>query len=80
MMDSPGDSEEDDEEEDEREVQCERRKKSNDAALYKLLTYSIERFGKIYENIEKNKKEQMKALEKMREVICRDIWSYRSSQ
>ncbi|KAF8113241.1 hypothetical protein N665_0054s0055 [Sinapis alba] len=66
MMDSPGDSEEDEEEEEEREAEYERRKKSNDAASYKLLAYSVERFGKIYEKMEKSKKEQMKELEKMR--------------
>ncbi|CAH8383067.1 unnamed protein product [Eruca vesicaria subsp. sativa] len=54
----PGDSEEDDnEEEEEREIEYERRKKANDVALYKLLADSVERFGKIYEKMEKSKKE-----------------------
>ncbi|CAH8334429.1 unnamed protein product [Eruca vesicaria subsp. sativa] len=71
MMDSPGDSEEDDD--DEEEVEYERRKKGDDAASYKLLADSVERFGKVYEKMEKSKKEQMKELEKMRSDFQRDL-------
>ncbi|KAF8119063.1 hypothetical protein N665_0001s0119 [Sinapis alba] len=73
MMDSPGDSEEDGDGEDE-EVEYERRKKGwDDAASYKLLADSVERFGKVYEKMEKSKKEQMKELEKMRADFQRDL-------
>ncbi|CAL9222202.1 unnamed protein product [Arabidopsis halleri] len=70
MMDSPGDSEE--EEDDEDEIDYER-KKVNDAASYKMLADSVERFGKIYEKMEKSKKEQMKELEKMRADFQKDL-------
>nr|VDC94303.1 unnamed protein product [Brassica oleracea] len=73
MMDSPGASEEDDDDEEE-EVEYERRrKKGDDAASYKLLAESVERFGKVYEKMERSKKEQMKELEKMRGEFQRDL-------
>ncbi|CAH8381625.1 unnamed protein product [Eruca vesicaria subsp. sativa] len=72
MMDSPGDSEEDDDGE-EIEYESERRKKGDDAASFKLLADSVERFGKVYEKMEKSKKEQMKELEKMRGDFQRDL-------
>ncbi|XP_018513592.1 trihelix transcription factor ASIL2 [Brassica rapa] len=72
MMDSPGDSEEDDDEEEEVEYER-RRKKGDDAASYKLLAESVERFGKVYEKMERSKKEQMKELEKMRGEFQRDL-------
>nr|BAD95120.1 hypothetical protein [Arabidopsis thaliana] len=70
MMDSPGDSEEEEDEDDEVEYE---RKKVNDAASYKMLADSVERFGKVYEKMEKSKKEQMKELEKMRADFQRDL-------
>lgn len=74
MMDSPGDSEEDDDEEEEVEYERRRRRKGDDdAASYKLLADSVERFGKVYEKMEKSKKEQMKELEKMRGEFQRDL-------
>ncbi|CAN8258265.1 unnamed protein product [Cochlearia groenlandica] len=75
MMDSPGDSEDDDDDGDDNdddEVDYER-KKMNDAASYKMLADSVERFGKVYEKMEKSKKEQMKELEKMRADFQRDL-------
>lgn len=75
MMDSPGDSEDyddDDDDDNDREVDYER-KKLNDAASYKLLAESVEKFGKIYEKMEKSKKEQMKVLEKMRADFQKDL-------
>ncbi|KFK39756.1 hypothetical protein AALP_AA3G283500 [Arabis alpina] len=74
MMDSPGDSEEDgvDDDENDREVDYERNK-LNDAASYKLLAESVERFGKVYEKMEKSKKEQMKVMEKMRADFQKDL-------
>uniref|UniRef100_A0A1J3H062 Trihelix transcription factor ASIL1 n=1 Tax=Noccaea caerulescens TaxID=107243 RepID=A0A1J3H062_NOCCA len=75
MMDSPGDSEDDDDDDDDhhhREADYER-KKMNDAASYKLLADSVERFGKVYEKMEKSKKEQMKELEKMRADFQKDL-------
>ncbi|KAL1190539.1 Trihelix transcription factor ASIL2 [Cardamine amara subsp. amara] len=38
-----------------------------------MLADSVERFGKIYEKMEKSKKEQMKELEKMRAEFQRDL-------
>ncbi|ESQ37178.1 hypothetical protein EUTSA_v10002883mg [Eutrema salsugineum] len=76
MMDSPGDSEDDDDDDNDdsdREVDYERKKKMNDAASYKLLADSVERFGKVYEKMEKSKKEQMKELEKMRADFQKDL-------
>ncbi|KAG7626439.1 putative transcription factor Trihelix family [Arabidopsis thaliana] len=70
MMDSPGDSEEEEDEDDEVEYE---RKKVNDAASYKMLADSVEKFGKVYEKMEKSKKEQMKELEKMRADFQRDL-------
>ncbi|KAJ0248946.1 Uncharacterized protein HA466_0145160 [Hirschfeldia incana] len=72
MMDSPGDSEEDDDDEEEAEYER-RRRKGDDAASYKMLADSVERFGKVYEKMEKSKKEQMKELEKMRGEFQRDL-------
>lgn len=73
MMDSPGDSEEDEEEDEEVEYERRRRKGDDDAASYKMLADSVERFGKVYEKMEKSKKEQMKELEKMRADFQRDL-------
>ncbi|XP_010513519.1 PREDICTED: trihelix transcription factor ASIL2-like [Camelina sativa] len=70
MMDSPGDSEEEEDEEDEVDYE---RKKFNDAASYKMLADSVERFGKVYEKMEKSKKDQMKELEKMRADFQKDL-------
>ncbi|OIW08899.1 hypothetical protein TanjilG_05874 [Lupinus angustifolius] len=73
MRDSPSESETDEDNDDSKTRICGRDDDDDDETSYRVLSDSIQKFGKIYEKIENSKRKQMMELEKMRLDFNREL-------